>query len=293
MIVGQRRRGVKGYSVPAGGEILWNGIASAVPVDWEIVTYAYDCFVIGVTAGEASDVPAGSNEHFHANPAATSETPDHDHEITTGVGGATGGAIDHLSTANDKSSSPGHGHPGGSGSASSGGKHAHIVETTKVKAVYPPYVRLYWIRATKATAFPIGGIMLFDDLIANAPGGFYLCNGQEKNSLTTPDLRENFIYGAAKDADVNAKGGSLTHAHENQVIGAAGVHGHSLSGSVGTAATTKNASTYGGVALSGEHGHGLTGNSDQDPNHQHVFGDTEEASSLPLYLMLYFIMRTV
>lgn len=293
MIVGQKRRSVGGYLVPASGEILWYGLAAAVPANWEIVTYAFDCFVVGADTGDATDTPAGSNEHFHSNPAATSEEPDHQHPIHGSLDPASG-STGFYGTANENSAPAGHEHPGKDGLSGAAGKHTHPVAATKTAEVYPPYTRLYWIRAIRATAFPVGGIMMWDDVIANAPGGFYLCDGNAHNSLTTPDLRDEFIYGAAEDGDVGQSGGSETHVHENEDVSAAGSHPHSLSLSIGDAPSAKNASGYSGgtTVAEGGHGHGQGATSVSDANHTHPLDDTDPASSLPLYLMLYFIMRT-
>jgi len=292
MIIGQKRRAAGGFLVPAGGEILWYGLAAAVPANWEIVTYAYDCFVVGADTGGATDTPAGSNEHFHSNPAASGEEPNHNHPIT-GYMGAASGSVDHYSTSNVNSAPVGHTHGDTPSTSGAGGIHAHPLSATKPTTVYPPYVRLYRIKAIRSTAFPVGGIMWWDDVIANAPGRFYICDGATHNSLVTPDLREQFVYTAAEDADVGETGGSETHVHENEVLGAAGGHAHGLSITMPGTSSVKNASDYGGVSLSaGGHPHVLSGTSDADVNHTHELDVTEAAASLPLYLMLYCLMRT-
>lgn len=293
MIVGQKRRTAGGYLVPAGGEILWYGLASVVPENWEIVTYAYDCFVVGADEGGASDTPAGANEHFHTNPAASGEQPDHAHGIHGSLGAASG-STGFYGTSNEYSAPAGHYHADVDRNSGNGGVHAHPLSATRTTEVYPPYVRLYWIKAIRATALPIGGIMMWDDVIANAPGGFYICDGAAHNSLTTPDLRDDFIYGAAEDADVGLAGGAETHVHGNEYTGEAGGHAHGLSLSFGGSPSTKNASGYEGTTVSlGGHGHGASTTSELDANHSHPVDDTDPASSLPLFLKLYFIMRTV
>lgn len=291
MIIVQKRRTQGGFLVPSGGEILWYGLAAAIPSDWEIVTYAQDCFVIGADTGGATDTVAGANSHYHNNPEETGAVEDHDHPITGSVNPATG-STGFYATANENSAPAGHDHPNRSGTSGSGGGHAHPMNSTKTATVYPPYHRLYWIRALKATAFPVGGIMMFDNMIANLPAGFFICDGQAHNSLTTPDLRDEFIFGAAKDADVGLTGGSETHVHENQDVEAAGGHAHGMSVNVGGAPSTKNASGYQGTTVaSGGHGHNLTATSNADEDHPHTLGDTDPALSLPPHLLLYFVMR--
>ncbi|MBG0770476.1 MAG: hypothetical protein H0S82_02145, partial [Anaerolineaceae bacterium] len=235
---------------------------------------------------------AGANSHYHNNPEETGAVENHAHPITGSVGNATG-STGFYATANDQSAPVGHDHPNQTGTSGSGGGHAHPLNSTKTAAVFPPYHRLYWIRALKVTAFPIGGILMWDDVIANLPGGFHVCDGQDHNSLTTPDLREEFIYGAAKDADVGLTGGSETHVHENEDVEAAGGHAHGMSVNVGGAPSSNNASGYEGTTVAaGGHGHNLTATSNADEDHIHELGDTDPASSLPPFLMLFFAMRT-
>ena len=293
MIVVQKRKRESGFSVPAGGEILWYGIASIIPSDWEVVTYAFDCFVMGADEGGASDTPAGSNEHFHNNPAASSEAPDHEHGIHGNVGPASGSTGFYPTTNNNYTAPAGHDHAQGNGTSGPGGGHAHPVLPTLSVSALPPYARLYWIRAIRSTAFPVGGIMMWDDVISNTPSGFFICDGEAHNGLTTPDLREDFIYCAAEDANVGQAGGSETHVHGNQNVVAAGGHPHSMSVSVGGAPSTENASGYQGTTVAaGGHGHGLSAVSDADPDHIHTLENTDPASSLPPFLLLYFVMRT-
>lgn len=293
MIIVQKRRTQGGFLMPGGGECLWYGLAAAVPADWEIVTFAYDCFVMGADTGGASDTPTSSNTHFHSNPAATSEEDDHIHPIHSSVGNASG-STGFYGTANSYTAPAGHGHASIAGNSQSDGGHDHSLAVTQNATVYPPYRRLYWIKAIRSTVFPVGGILMWDDDIAEAPEGFYLCDGEAHDSLTTPDLRDDFIYSASADGHVGAAGGAETHVHGNSVTGAAGAHSHGMSVNVGGSASSKNASGYEGTQVaSGGHGHGLSATSNADDNHNHTLGNTLAASSLPPYLMLYFVMRTV
>lgn len=58
---------------------------------------------------------------------------------------------------------------------------------------------------------PSKGILMFNDLIANVPTGYYFCNGANG----TPDLRNRFVLCAGQDSggtyDVGDTGGEATH----------------------------------------------------------------------------------
>lgn len=291
MLIIQRKRQSSGrYLVPAGGSAVWYGIADAIPAGWSIVNAAKNVFVMGADTGEATDISAGSSVHNHDNPAATSEVAAHAHPIT-GVVGATGsGSTTFFGSGSEGTAPGGHGHGNGTANSASSGAHSHPLFVTEDATVYPPYYRLYWIKTSAGAILPVGGIVMWDDDIANAPAEFSICDGVGD----TPDLTDNFIYGASSDGEVDATGGAETHSHENANVDDAGTHSHGLNVNTGNAPSNSNGSGYAGTTVSdGGHDHGMSATSNSDPNHDHELGDTGDGSSLPPYLMLYFIMRTV
>jgi hypothetical protein len=105
-------------------------------------------------------------------------------------------------------------------------------------------------------------------------------------------MRDNFVYAASADGEVDDSGGAETHTHGNQTVGEAGEHTHSISVSVGDSGYNERASDYGGTsAMADQHSHSGSGNFDTDPDHDHTLGDTESGSSLPQYMYLYYVMR--
>ena len=56
----------------------------------------------------------------------------------------------------------------------------------------------------QTSAIPIGGVILWNDLIANIPTGWQLCDGTNG----TPDLRDKFVVGAGSSYSVGDTGGS-------------------------------------------------------------------------------------
>lgn len=289
MIVIQRKRQAAEYRIPEGGEILWYGLAAAVPPSFVIDSFCSNVFIRGAAAGAASNTPAGENSHTHTNPAATGTEANHTHAIG---GGGTG-----LSTATSTVFSsgsldyaPAHSHDIPAGTSGAGGAHSHSLGGAAVADAYPPYKRLYWLKAIRETGLPVGGIIMWDNPIAGKPNGTILCDG----AGGTPDLRDNFIYGAAADADLSASGGAATHAHANAATGTAGAHSHTLH--LDTAAAPSGGSisgyTAGEQVSAGGHTHGLNATSDADASHTHAVGNTAAGTSLPPYLKLYFIMRS-
>lgn len=158
-----------------------------------------------------------------------------------------------------------------------------------------------------AGAVPIGGILPFSGTFGGTgnrfpiPLGssepllsFCLCDGTTTNGLPVPDLRGIFIRGASDSVPAGSTGGSETHAH-------------GLSGTVGETTLSE--------AQLASHSHGYIAFSTQRPNdaapgkyvgstprqsdatggsqpHTHsLSGASEEASSLPLYYALAYIMR--
>ena len=83
------------------------------------------------------------------------------------------------------------------------------------------------------SGIPSGAILMWHGLIANIPSGWVLCNG----SNSTPDLRGQFVQGAANGVEAGATGGSATAtpaAHSNHSVtqpsthSALGTHQHQL-----------------------------------------------------------------
>lgn len=157
-----------------------------------------------------------------------------------------------------------------------------------------------------AGAVPIGGILPFSGTFGGTgnrfpiPLGssepllsFCLCDGTTTNGLPVPDLRGLFIRGASDAHPAGSTGGSETHAH-------------SLSGTVGETTLsvaqmpshthTFNKGTYGdiaeakGSANSGKQTTDATGGS--QPHSHALEGTLDDASNLPPYYVLSFIMLT-
>mgnify|MGYP001350267969 CR=1 FL=1 len=141
---------------------------------------------------------------------------------------------------------------------------------------------------------PVGAIIIWKNAAATIPNGWQVCNG----SNGTPDLRDYFVRGAAKDDDVGVQQNSGVHNHARAAnTSTNGTHLHAMSVSVGGASGSTSTwdNQYGpGVAGDG-HGHsGGSGSSGTDGNHSHtVGGNTNDADNSPPFLRLYYIMRVL
>jgi hypothetical protein len=290
MILLQKKRdGVGGYLIPSGSYILWYGIAANVPAGFSIDTTAYDVFVRGASQGQASDTIAGALSHTHTNPASVDSALDHAHTIGGGSTGNSSGTTVVFDTSGQNLAKA-HNHTIGTTSSSSNAAHNHTISAPESVTIYPSYAKLYWIKANTDCEFPIGGIVMWDNLSNNRPEGTQLCNG----SNGTPNLIDKFIYGAAADGDVGATGGSDLHTHVNSGTSSNGDHTHQASPSIGGAASSNDASGSAGVYVAaGGHSHSVDLTTSASGNHSHTIGNTQSEYHLPSYLLLYFIMRTV
>ena len=291
IIIQNRSGGGDGYLVPAGGEVLWYGTASALPSEWQIDSYADNVFVRAANTGGASNTIQGASSHSHSVPS-TSSVSDHTHACDTQNMSNTNDDEAIVPTSNGIYNAPyPHSHTGSSSTSSAAGGHSHNTSNTNSATIYPPYRKLYWIKALEETSIPIGGIVMWDDVIANIAEGFNICDG----GGSTPDLRDKFIYGAASDSDVGDSGGSTSHVHSNPNTGTAGYHTHLIYQRFSGGGSTEQASGYtSGVEIaSSGHNHNATATSNADSAHNHTIGNTGSSSHVPLYIQLYFIMRVV
>jgi hypothetical protein len=292
----QSKKGTVEYNVPLGGSIFWYGNEADLPDGFSVVSAAGATFIRGTTAGSATDTPAGSNTHSHTNPASTESAGSHSHTCAPNVSGSSGGQ-DHYSVSNNNAAPTGHGHGAPSTSSATGGAHTHTLSATDTETVMPIYRRLYLIKASAETPVPIGGIILWNDTITNLntefEGTFDICDGGVYNGQSTPDMTDRFVYCASIDADVGNAGGSETHTHGNSDTGSGGSHSHSVSVNTYGCSVNQVASGEAQVNIADQHAHSLSATLSTDPAHTHTLGNTEAATSLPAYIMLYFAMRTL
>lgn len=170
---------------------------------------------------------------------------------------------------------------------------------------------------------PVGGIIMYDGLVADIPPGWQLCDG----SNGTPDLSDKFVIGARQDDAGTTKtnvtgaltksGGSkdavvVAHAHGASSGNQSASHTHSGTTSTGGGhqhAFSNGAYTQGGLgyntgagaaqvtsastAFAGDHNHTITTGA-QSADHNHAItvnssGESGTNKNLPPYYALAFI----
>lgn len=289
----QSRKKASGYIVPDGGEILWYGIASSVPSGWAIDAAVKNNFIEGAKEGEASDVSVGSNSHEHTMPN-TSLAPDHGHSrggFTTATYSST--QEEFQTSGRPNVAIPNHAHDADAGVVVADGEHDHTIPVTSNVDSYPPYNKRYYIIiASGDQPVPIGGIIFWDKEIEFIPAEFNLCDGEIYNSIQTPDLRKYFIYGANIDGDIDLYSYDTSHSHDLEDVAAGGAHDHDAGGS--TFSCDQKSGGWEGVQVQSIHAHGLSGTTESELDHDHIFEtSTQDVSHLPLFIKLFMIMRTV
>jgi microcystin-dependent protein len=120
---------------------------------------------------------------------------------------------------------------------------------------------------------PIGFIAMWSGTIASIPTGWTLCNGvavtrtDGGGSITPPDLRTKFVYGAYGDNPAPAVPGQ-TGGQVNKTLAAANLPSHTHAGTTGTANAPHNHTDVTSAAANAPHSHGVS-----DPGHSHtVYG---------------------
>ena len=106
-------------------------------------------------------------------------------------------------------------------------------------------------------------ILIWSGSIASIPAGFVLCDGNNG----TPDLRNRFVVGAGDTYSVDDSGGNVNHNHSFTSDG----HAHFLP-----------------IAAFIQSGTGF----DRDTSSNFDTGTTNNASTLPPYYALAYIMKT-
>lgn len=130
---------------------------------------------------------------------------------------------------------------------------------------------------------PSGQISVWTGLIANIPGGWFLCDGQN----STPDLRDRFIIGASAATEAGGTGGSNSHSHDNHVStqpsnhAALATHAHSttLMNLAGAPSAIDKANFGQGVSMTATYEVDTIANTDVDNAHltNVVSGGTPDA----------------
>jgi len=267
------------YEVPLGTRILFDG--ATAPTNWQFDTNLDGYFVMG--ADEPDLTARGAATHTHTTPDLASSGAHNDHPVI--VSGSSSVSAD--TNINDIEYGynwvGGHSHSG-TGTCGSAGAHTHTVGDTGTASNYPKYKTLKWIYSNTTTVIPIGAIVMHNASQTIFGTGWHICDG----TGGTPDLRDYFVFGGAP----GTTGGANSHNHTTPISGAASAtHQHSISIMSSTAGGT-NSAQYGETRqITQSHSHSGSATSPVAGAHTHSINNVASATSIPLYINLFFIKR--
>jgi len=299
-IVKKKKIYTPGGSPPAAGTViqgtilLWNGDEGDLPSGWEVLSISKDKFVMGEISYEDYGNTGGAENHYHEYSNPTGNGGDnHTHAVTITSIETSDGWVDTQDIKNDISITDysdefhSHSNPGSSYTLSPP-VHAHEIKDTETAVNLPKYYRLYYILATEnELKIPNGAILWWDGDIGDIPEEYAQCNGYN----STPDLRDQYIYGADIDADVDNTG-SGSHTHVNSDTESA-QHRHKIY--LVTGAQTVNAKANHGsgtLVPTCDHTHTKSLYSLYSGAHTHSIPNTASAPIEPPYYKLHHIMAT-
>jgi len=140
------------------------------------------------------------------------------------------------------------------------------------------------------TNIPVGGIIMWSGALGSLSAEWHICDG----TYGTPNLRNYFIQGAGDTYDPDDKGGDLVHDHAVTASNSGGSHTHSTSLTTAGASALQSANATPIIpAGSSGHTHSASFSTGSSSTHTHGVPDTNDASGLPNYKAVYFVMRIV
>ena len=280
-----------GLIVPEGTILYWD--QPTIPDGWAQFDLITGRMIKGAAAVNLT--PQGSWTHQHANPN-TGSVGDHAHGGSHRAASGSVGTVGQRGTASSTGSSiRGHTHNFTNVSTSNAGGHSHGMGNTHFASHYPPFRKVFAIKAFENAHLPLGAILMFKKQFSLRPAGFNLCDGLVHDGVSTPNMVGRFPYGAESAGELGVSGGALTHSHGQPNTNSDGGHSHSVS--CGTNTVNANVNVYalgaGAVDAIGSHSHSVGSfSTSNDPNHSHSVPETGTASNMPPYLKLYYLMMT-
>jgi hypothetical protein len=139
------------------------------------------------------------------------------------------------------------------------------------------------------TNVSIGMIFMWFGNPSELSDTWHVCDG----TGGTPDLRDVLILGAGNTYSVGQTGGRSSHNHTIPTSGSGGGHSHSYSFTSGSQSSTVSALGGGSITEAGaSHSHTAPSKTTATASsHTHSTPDTYNASLLPPYKAIYYIMR--
>jgi hypothetical protein len=213
--------------VPSNGVALWSN-AGGAPTNWNLCDGAAgrpdlrSVFLKGADAGGDSGGTGGAATHTHSIVTHTHTTPfAHAHPNVTSSATGSAAVSGSISGANVSVATQAHTHVltiASGTSAITGNTDAAAASNGE-----PPYLAEAFIQNnTGGESLPENVIGLWLGTLASIPVSWTLCDG----GSGTPDLRAQYVKGAATLGGIGGTGGSLTHGASHTTTG----HLHAMAG---------------------------------------------------------------
>ena len=182
--------------------IGYKGNHASIPSGFTRETDLDERFPKGTANATNPNSAGGAHYHSHTSPTHTHAMVAHGHAVTTG----NNFNDSYQGSGSGSSACDVHSHSGTVNGLVGGGLSGTV--TYGLVSNNPPFVELIWIKATRDTTIPVGGI-LFYSLSTTAPTGFSDSDGNNG----TYDMRNKYPRGATTGANSGATGGSTQNLH--------------------------------------------------------------------------------
>jgi hypothetical protein len=256
---------------------LWPGSVASIPAGWSRASTLDKKHLKGITDNTTDPGGTGGTaSHTHSSPVHN-HVSGHTHQVS-------GVAYNpNLVTASSGTVTGSHGHNAGT-SSNFNSNNDNSTVTLNAASNDPAYLTAIAIKASGASDFPDGCMLLFNDLVP--PAGWSLCDG----SGGTTDMSAKYMKIADSGLGGGSTGGGNTHTHTNAN------HNHTFPSHThtGNVASTSGSTGGGGSptrSLMKTHNHAYTtdGNTDSSSSDSVTIGTN---SLEPLYITIAIIENT-
>ena len=200
-------------TIPLNVILIWPGSNASIPAGWQRVTALDGKFPKGALEGVNPNTTGGADTHTHTSPTHTHTMVAHQH---TGRTYRSSGDFETHGGGAQWASRDSHYHDFTSDGLVGGDAASAI--TYQAGSSLPPYHEVIFITPDTIPAQLTHEIMaLFGD--GDLPTNWGLADGTvynegEGDEVTSPNLTDKFLRGAAAGQDAGATGGALSHTHD-------------------------------------------------------------------------------
>lgn len=265
-------------TIPASVKILWLGTVASIPSGWKRYTAFDSRFINGVTGNPDASDHGGSHSH---TVSTHGHTESHTHTLSFST--VTGG--NRRNTGGTTVSRGQHKHPDTTSSVSTGSVSNTTDTTTATSTAEPVHKEVIFIEPTSGgVQIPIDAVIFaFQDV---TDSNFKFANG----TLSTDDLDDSFVKGAAASSDPGAGGGSATHTHDYEHDHPSSSHSHPDFDVLATAQTETRATSSILAILRPLH-HEIVNVDSQSISWQNATTTTDAVSNNPAFHYLFAVQN--